>query len=146
VSELEALLALAADVEVVRAVAEDLGWTLIEHNALVVVVEMSSRVDAETYRLRFVCPGYPEHAPSIMPIDPTTGGSDTVAAWPSCAGFRPVSDICMPLSAEGFALHPAWNDDPTLSWIPSGNPLLRVLEELQAQIDNPAKYRGRTTG
>lgn len=142
-SGLESRLALAADLEEVRTSAAERGWRIVEDDELIVVVEMTSRVDQETYRLRLSCEGYPDRAPSIKPIDPTTGRSDVARAWPSCDGFRPVSDICMPVTAEGFALHPAWMDDPGLRWISAGNPLLRVLEELQAQIDNPARYRGR---
>lgn len=142
-SESEARLVLAADVGGVTAAADDRGWTVVGHDGLVVVAEITSRVDAETYRLRLSCDGYPDRAPSIKPIDPESGLSDVVRAWPACDGFRPVGDICMPITAEGFGLHPEWASDPTLRWISSGNPLLRVLEELQAQIDNPTKYRGR---
>jgi hypothetical protein len=143
-TESEAGLALTADFRAVRRAARDRGWTIVEREGLVLVVDVSSRVDGETYRLRLACDGYPDRAPSVRPIDPESGRSDVAHAWPACDGFRPVSDICMPLTAEGFSLHPAWMDDPALRWTASGNPLLRVLEELQAQIDNPARYRGRT--
>ena len=142
-SETEARLALAEDIVEVRDSAGDRGWTIVSHEGLVVTVDLTSRIDSQTYRLRLACDGYPDSAPSVKPIDPETGRSDTVRAWPACDGFRPVGDICMPLTAEGFALHPEWTNDPALRWISSGNPLLRVLEEFQAHIDNPAKYRGR---
>ena len=142
-SESEARLALAADVAELRAAGTERGWVIVGHEELVVVVDVVSRIDGEPYRLRLSCDGYPDKAPSIKPIDRTTGQSDNIQAWPSCEGFRPVGDICMPLTAEGFALHPEWMNDPALRWISTGNPILRVLEELQAQIDNPTKYRGR---
>lgn len=142
-SAIEARLALAADVDGVRIVAGERRWTVVGHDDLVVVVDVESGIDCERYRLRLGCDGYPDMAPSIKPIDPVTGQSDSVRAWPSCDGFRPVGDICMPLTAEGFALHPEWMNDPALRWISTGNPILRVLEELQAQLDNPMKYRGR---
>lgn len=142
-SESEARLALAADAAELRASGAERGWVIVEHEDLVVVVDVISRIDRESYRLRLSCDGYPDRAPSIKPIDPTTGQSANVRAWPACDGFRPVGDICMPLTAEGFALHPEWMNDPALRWISTGNPILRVLEELQGQIDNPTKYHGR---
>ncbi len=143
-SVLESELALGEDLVEVRRAAADLGWTIVSVDGVTVVVDVCARTDGELYRLRLVCEGYPERAPSIHPIDPATGRSDVARAWPACDGFRPVSDLCLPLSAEGFALHPAWAADPSLRWIPTGNPLLRVLEELQARLNDPAKYRGRT--
>jgi hypothetical protein len=142
-SESEARLALAADVDELRTAGTERGWVIVGQEDLVVVVDVVSRIDREPYRLRLSCDGYPDTAPAIKPIDPVTGQSDHVRAWPACDGFRPVGDICMPLTAEGFALHPEWINDPALRWISTGNPILRVLEELQAQIDNPTKYRGR---
>lgn len=141
-SERESQLVLEADLGAVRTAASDRLWALV-HEDLIVTVDMTSRVDGESYRLRLSCLGYPDSPPSVMPIDPETGRSDMVRAWPACEGFRPVGDICMPLTAEGFALHPEWMNDPALRLISSGNPILRVFEELQAQIDNPRKYRGR---
>lgn len=142
-SESEARLALESDVAELRSAGSERGWVIVGHNDLVVVVDLVSRIDREGYRLRLSCDGYPDRAPSIKPIDPVTGSADDIRAWPSCDGFRPVGDICMPLTAEGFALHPEWMNDPALRWVSTGNPILRVLEELQAQLDNPTKYRGR---
>jgi hypothetical protein len=31
-----------------------------------------------------------------------------------CDDFRPTTDLCMPLSAEGYAVHPKWQNDPVL--------------------------------
>ncbi|MEA2677351.1 MAG: hypothetical protein QOJ81_1492 [Chloroflexota bacterium] len=104
---------------------------------------MISKVDGESYTLRFIADGYPDAAPSVKPIDPETGSPDVRTAWPECDGFRVPTDLCMPLSAEGYAVHPDWANDPALRWSSTGNALLRVLEELQIQIDNPARYRGR---
>lgn len=139
----ESHLALDDDMKAIRAAAKVFGWRIVEHQDLVFVIDMTSQVDKETYRLRFVCTGYPGIAPSIKPVDPESLRSDVVSAWPACDGFRPVSDLCMPLSAEGYALHPEWGRDPSFAWISSGNPALRVLEELQALLNNSSKYRGR---
>jgi hypothetical protein len=144
-SESEALLALAADVEETRTGAAERGWAVQTHDGLVVVLDLTSAVDKEVYRLQLACLGYPDRAPSITLVDPATGRSNVVRAWPACDGFRPPTDICMPLSAEGFVVHPEWMNDPALRWSSSGNPLLRVLEEIQAHLDNPARYHGRAS-
>ena len=98
-SESEARLALTADVEELRTAGTDHGWEIVGHEDLVVIADVVSRIDREQYRLRLACDGYPDKAPSIKPVDPATGQSDNVKAWPSCDGFRPVGDICMPLTA-----------------------------------------------
>jgi hypothetical protein len=57
-------------------------------------------------------------------------------------GFRPTSlDICMPFTAEGFAIHPDWSTS-SQAWIAQGNPFLAVVRELQRQLNSPS-YRGR---
>ncbi len=64
-------------------------------------------------------------------------------AWPACQGFRPMNDLCLPLSAEGYQSHPNWKTDPGTKWVAEGNPLLRVIEELQMLLNDPDKYQGR---
>jgi hypothetical protein len=142
-SALQAQLALGADLSKIRRLASERGWTIGRRNGLEVLISMTSRIDAESYVLRFIAAAYPDSAPSIKPVDPTSGTSETRSAWPDCDGFREPTDLCMPLSAEGYAVHPEWQRDPMLRWDSAGNPLLRVLEELQAHINNTAKYRGR---
>jgi len=139
----QAELALAADLSEIRKVSAERHWTVGRRNGLEVAIAMTSKIDAESYTIRFVAVDYPDSAPSIKPIDPATESSDVRTAWPDCDGFRPTTDLCMPLSAEGYEVHPEWRTDPALKWISAGNPLLRVLEELQIHIDNPARYRGR---
>jgi hypothetical protein len=143
VSARQAELALQADLVEIRKHARARHWTVGRRSGLEVAIAMTSKVDAESYTLRFVAAGYPDSAPSIKPIDPETRSSDVRTAWPDCDGFRVPTDLCMPLSAEGYAVHPEWPNDPALRWSSTGNPLLRVLEELQIQIDNRARYRGR---
>lgn len=143
-SELAAALALKSDLAAVRRKARERGWRVEMHDGIRVAVSLASAIDGQRYILGIIGTGYPDAAPSIKPIILATWASADRTAWPDCEGFRPVSDICMPLSAEGFALHPAWQQDPALRWSADGNPLLRVLEELQGQLDNRAKYRGRT--
>jgi hypothetical protein len=143
VSTVQSELALAADLTGIRRVAPEHGWRVGRRTGLMVDVALTSMVDAESYTIRFVAAGYPDSAPSIKPVDPATGASDVRTAWPDCDGFRPTTDLCMPLSAEGYAVHPEWQNDPVLCWRSAGNPLLRVLEELQILLDNRARYRGR---
>jgi hypothetical protein len=143
VSDLQAAIAVAQDVTAVKDAAEERGWSVALVEGILVDIDLASGVDGETYRLRFVCRGYPDAPPSILPVDPATGSSQVRSAWPSCQGFRPTTDICMPLSAEGYSLHPVWRHDPVLRWISVGNPLLRVIDELQARLDDPTKYQGR---
>jgi hypothetical protein len=140
---LQAELNLAEDVRALRLQAEERGWGVEGPNDLEVFVTIPSLIDRESYCIRFRCPGYPEEPFSVKPVDPETKDPSIVRAWPSCDGFRPPSDLCMPLSAEGYALHPEWRNDPRWRWDPRGNPLLRVVEELETRVNDPSKYRGR---
>jgi hypothetical protein len=140
----QAELNLAADVRDVRLEAENRRWVVEGPDGLTVYVTISSHIDSEAYCIRFQCPNYPDEPFSVKPVDAETKESSVATAWPSCDGFRPPSDLCMPLSAEGYRLHPEWSNDPRWRWNPRGNPLLRVVEELQARINDPSKYRGRT--
>lgn len=106
---------------------------------------MRSAVDREQYWLRLRCTDYPEHPPSIVCFDPVTGLHAVRKAWPQCQGFRADGtwDLCLPLSSEGFSAHPEWHRDRDKQWNPHGNPLLRVLDELQLILNDPARYTGR---
>jgi hypothetical protein len=141
-SELQAELCLKEDIETLKSRATEEGWLIEGPKGVVVDVRLTA-FDDEVYWLRFTCSGYPEQPFSIKPIDHDTKRSDDVSAWPQCEGFRPTSDLCMPLCAEGYALHPVWQKDPRLRWQPEGNALLRVLEELQLRLSDQSKYRGR---
>ena len=66
---------------------------------------------------------------------------DVEEASRKIAGVLPEPELKVP--AEGYAVHPEWQNDPVLCWRSAGNPLLRVLEELQILLDNRARYRGR---
>jgi hypothetical protein len=144
VSVVQAALNLAADLTEVRAVATETGWSVDGPSDLVIRVTMRSRVDAQSYCFRIIGNGYPEQAPSIACIDPESGSTHVQSAWPQCQGFRPGNqDLCLPLSAEGFVAHPEWRNDAEKKWNPVGNPLLRVLDELQLLLNDPAKYTGR---
>jgi hypothetical protein len=141
---LQAKLAFVQDLEEVSAVAAERGWKVRSPGDGVAEVRMTSAIDKEAYWLRLVGDAYP-HPCSILPFDPATGSTAVRAAWPACTGFRPTTDLCLNLSSEGFALHPQWASDPTTAFDTSGNPLLRVLEEVQLLLNTPGKYQGRTT-
>ena len=140
-SDLQAELNLRADAEALHLGREH-DWIVEGPNGLVVDVRLTA-IDREHYWLRFVCDGYPDRPFSVKPLDYLTKNTAILSAWPSCEGFRPPTDLCMPVCAEGFALHPEWQSDPRLRWRSEGNPLLRVLEELQVRLNDPTKYRGR---
>lgn len=149
---MSALLARACldrDLLAVEAAAEEWKWTIVrppEADSLLVTVSIASRIDDERYWLRLRCDGYPDQAPDIVVIDPETGRVDVKTAWPNCEGFRADSrDICMPICRAGFVLHPAWAQDPVWRWSSEGNPLMRVLEQIQLRLDNKARYHGRLT-
>ena len=140
---LQAELNLAADVKGLRHQAATNGWEVEGPDGLNVYITMRSRLDDESYVMWFHCPGYPDDPFSIKPVDAESKDASVGHAWPSCNGFRPPNDICMPLCAEGYALHPEWRTDPRWRWNASGNPVLRVAEELQARLDDATKYNGR---
>lgn len=85
---------------------------------------------------------YPGAAPSIK-FARTLGGELTdPSAWPVAPGYRPTClDVCKPISAEGFALHPDWTQT-NQAWTGRGNPFLAIVQELQRDLNGPG-YSGR---
>ena len=144
-SEVQAELNLAKDLEQIQAIAAEAGWEVSSPDKLVVEVSVRSSVDGERYWLRFRCAGYPDQPPSIACFDKGAGSQQVRSAWPQCQGFRADNtwDLCLPLSVEGFNAHPAWRDDPKVRWNANGNPLLRSIEELQLLLNDATKYSGR---
>ena len=132
------------DLPEAERVAADAGWRINRTGQTAIEVDMRSAIDGERYSLRLVWSEYPDEPPSIVCFDPATRGADVQSAWPDCDGFRPgQSDLCLPLSVEGFAAHPEWKNDPSKRWSADGNALLRVLDELQAVLSSRSHYRGR---
>ena len=97
---------------------------------------------SETYFVRISWREYPAAPPSVK-FATTLGGPLTEPpAWPVIAGYRPTQlDICMPFTAEGFALHGDWAST-NQAWSPDGNPFLAVVQELQRGL-NSTSYEGR---
>jgi len=94
----------------------------------------------ETYFVRLRWTSYPHAAPSVTFATAVDGQIGIGSAWPQIPGYRAPSDICMPFTAEGLALHPEWGSGPD-AWTPSPNPYLRVVAQLQDDLDN--RYAGR---
>lgn len=94
----------------------------------------------ETFVARLTWTAYPHAPASITFTDGIRGVTGVVAAWPQAPGYRPPNDICMPFTAEGFALHPEWRTGPT-AWSTQGNPFLWTVTQIQDDLDH--RYQGR---
>lgn len=96
----------------------------------------------EIYCVRLGWTVYPGTAPSIKFATSLGGALTDPSAWPVAPGYRATClDVCKPISAEGFALHPDWAST-THAWRGDGNPFLAVVRELQRDLNSSA-YRGR---
>lgn len=131
------------DFEDATGVSDATRWTLEMPGDLEVLVTMSpASAPKEQFQARLLWTKYPDDAPSLKFRDPVTGRLDLPQAWPIVRGFRPQSlDACVNWCLEGFVLHPEWKTDPRFRWNPTGNPLLRVLRQLQEELDD--YYQGR---
>jgi len=100
-------------------------------------------VPPEIYYVRLAWTAYPHSPPSIKFADSPGGTLTVTRAWPLIPGYRATSfDICKPLSAEGYGLHPEWQRGPD-AWPTTGNPFLWVVEMIQFDLDN--SYTGRAS-
>ena len=94
----------------------------------------------ERFYVRLVWTRYPDDPASILFAEAIGGRLGVASAWPSAPGYRAPNDICKPLSAEGYALHPEWQTGPD-AWPTEGNPFLWLVAQLQYDLDN--EYQGR---
>jgi len=131
------------DFEEVKGVSESARWQLEMPGDLEVFVTLSPASSPnEDFQARLLWARYPDDPPSLKFRDPSTGRLDLPQAWPVVRGFRPQSvDACVNWCLEGFALHPEWKTDPRFRWNLSGNPLLRVLRQIQEELDD--HFQGR---
>jgi hypothetical protein len=131
------------DFEEVSSVSDASRWSLEMSGDLEVLATMHSvKAPSELFHARLLWAKYPDLPPSLKFRDPATGRLDLPQAWPIVRGFRPQSlDACVNYCAEGFALHPEWQQDPRFRWDTGNNPLLRVLRTLQEELDE--HYEGR---
>lgn len=137
---------LADDFEGVLRAEDATRWKLEKPGALEIWATLfPATKPEESFQVRLLWEQYPERPPSLKFRDPTTGRLDLASAWPVVRGLRPSSlDACVNWCSEGFALHPEWVNDPRYRWDPRGNALLRVLRNLQAELD--ADFNGRFKG
>lgn len=142
--DLESKLSLEADEGAVAAFLREHGGRLRrdESEAAIYWATMVPASDpTESYLARLLWSSYPGAAPSVKFATSIGGSLEDSTAWPVVAGFRPQSrDICMPITAEGFALHPDWTQTAE-AWRSSGNPFLYVVSALQQRMNN--QYGGR---
>ena len=118
-------------------------WT-VEHvsDLELHVTAFPLKAPTEKFQARFLWTAYPSVPPSYKYRDPESGRLDLVKAWPVVNGYRPNSfDACVNWTAEGFAVHPEWNNDANLRWNPSGNAILRVLRLMQRDLDERYERR-----
>lgn len=142
--DLESKLSLEADEGAVAAFLDEHGGRLErdkEEPAIYWLTMVPASDPEESYVARFLWSIYPGAAPSVKFASSIDGSLEDSTAWPVVAGFRPESrDICMPITAEGFALHPDWTQTAE-AWRSSGNPFLYVVSALQQRMNN--QYSGR---
>lgn len=141
----ESELALEADAEAVAAFLREHGGRLHggEGSSGVCWLALVPTSDPdETYFARLAWSEYPGAPPSVkFARSIGVAVDDDPRAWPVVPGFRAQSfDICMPFTAEGFALHPEWAGTSE-AWRSAGNPFLYVAATLQRLLDT--QYSGR---
>lgn len=140
----ETLLNLAEDEEAVAAFLAGNGGCLVQDKADPATYWLTVRpfsAPTEVYYVRIAWTAYPYTAPSVKFADAPGGSLTVTSAWPVIAGYRPTSfDICKPITAEGYAVHPEWQSGPE-AWPATGNPFLWAVETIQFDLDN--SYGGR---
>jgi hypothetical protein len=140
----DTLLTLEADEEAVIASLDEFGGFLLRETddaAVYWLVLHPKSEPQQNYYARMAWSFYPDHAPSVRYHDGIRGPYDVGRAWPVAPGYRVGSwDICKPLTAEGYALHPEWATGPH-GWKSSGNPFLWVAQALQNDLNH--NYQGR---
>ena len=140
----ESELALKADVRAVIAFLREHGGRLNDgedFSGVFWLTLMPASDPKETYFAQVAWREYPGAPPSVKFAKSIGGALDDSRAWPVVPGFRAQSfDICMPFTAEGFALHPEWAGTAE-RWRSAGNPFLYVASTLQRLLDT--RYSGR---
>lgn len=140
---LESTLNLKADAEAVAAFLLEHGGRLEAdaEGGIYWLTLIPASDPKESYITRLAWSEYPGAPPSVKFATSVGGRLDDPKAWPVAPGFRAQSlDICMPFTAEGFALHPEWTSTSE-AWRGTGNPFLFVTETLQRFLDT--NYSGR---
>ena len=140
----ETLLNLAADEAAVAGFLAGSGGCLARDETDPATYWLTARPASaphETYHIKVTWTAYPHQPPSVKFADGIGGPVTVTRAWPVIPGYRaPSQDICKPMTAEGFVLHPEWQSGPD-AWPTEGNPFLWLAEMLQYDLDN--SYTGR---
>lgn len=134
----------ADDLAAAREVHDAHRWALDHRGDLELWATVSPEGHAgDQFVARLYWVEYPgSEPPSVKFVDPATGRLDVRTAWPQAFGFRPTClDVCSNWTAEGFALHPEWRQDPRARWRSEGNALLKTLRTLVHVLDT--SYQGR---
>jgi hypothetical protein len=120
-------------------------WSLVLAGPLEVWATLApATATNELFQARLEWARYPDEPPSVLFRDPDTGRLDVPNAWPTGGPVRPMTGLCVSYTREGFALHPEWRNDPTCRWSSVGNVLLKVIRNLQSDLDS--SYSGRFRG
>jgi hypothetical protein len=144
-TELETHLALEQDEPSVRELVEERGASLERDESEPGVYWLTvspAKEPHEKFFVRIAWSSYPDRAPSVKFADRLNGDLDQSSAWPLIPGYRPGErDICQPFTAEGFKVHPDWENGPE-AWRDTGNPFLWVIGTLLG--DMVERYQGRS--
>jgi|GraSoiStandDraft_11_1057310.scaffolds.fasta_scaffold366497_2 hypothetical protein len=141
--DLESRLALEDDEPTVVAFLADHGgrvFVQVGEPAERWLVLRPAREPGEEYAARLKWTRHPHEPPSVTFTAGVGGPVGVMSAWPQIPGYRAPNDICMPFTAEGYALHVDWKTGPD-AWDPTGNTYLRVATQLQDDLDH--RYQGR---
>lgn len=143
-ADLETILNLVADADEVVDLVSQHGGALFRDEADRVVYWVALRPPSmpdEVFYVRLAWTTYPGAAPSVKFATEVGGRLDVTAAWPMMPGYRPgCFDICKPMSAEGYAVHPEWMTGAE-AWRSTGNPFAWVISQLIADFTNDFQER-----
>lgn len=97
---------------------------------------------SELYKARFRWIDY--FSPfSLKFINMTNGAETDPTAWPIFFGSRPSALLaCLPITAEGHALHPDWKNSVAQSFPIVEVPMQHALLRTQLLLDNSYEGRG----
>lgn len=135
------------ELDTVRELEEAARWQLERDESVplgLFVVMHPSSDPKQLYKARLRWTNY--FGPfSLKFVDAKTHVDTDPNAWPRCHGFRPGSlDTCIPITAEGHALHPEWCRSSATRFPVVELPMKFALLQLQSILDN--SYQGRGPG
>lgn len=143
-TELERAL-FASELQTVQRLPEASRWQLERDESVplgLFVIMHSIGNLTELYRARIRWADY--FGPfSLKFINMIDGADDDPTAWPIFFGSRPSALLaCLPITAEGHALHPEWKNSAKQSFPIVEVPMQHALLRLQLLLDNSYEGRG----